>query len=85
MYQSKARATPEEVKEITALHKAASAPMIMLQTQAPGAKSDWKILLERLDKIARAHGLADQPGEWGFDSSTGEFLSKFPIVEETLQ
>ena len=81
MHRSKAKATPAEIAEIESLHKSLTAPMIAIHLGPPLAKSGWKRLYDRLDEMARAHGLEDQGGEWGFDAKTGEFLSQFPIVE----
>ena len=82
MHRSKATVTKEENEEILRLHKQASTTPVMMVGGFCGATQAWKSFHAYIDGLAKAYGLKDQPGEWGFDSETGQFLSEFPIKEE---
>lgn len=72
MYRSKAKATTEEIE---ALQRAIATPLIAIHTGMPPTP------LERCHALALSHGLKEQPGHYGLDTATGEFLSEFPIEE----
>ncbi len=74
MYRSKTKATQEEIE---AIKDAVSAPLIAIHC------GPRKSPLERCHELALAHGLKEQPGRYGLDTMTGEFLSDFPIEENT--
>jgi hypothetical protein len=82
MYRSKATVTEEEDKEIARLHKIASGTPVLLIGGIDVASDAWRRLHDYIDELARKHGLADQPGEWGYDAQTRQFLSDYRIVEE---
>ena len=88
VFRSKAKATKEEIGRISELHKAVtSTPVIAFgsaHAMTGGASADARRgFIRYINGIAKRHGLADQRGEWGFDLETGEFLSEYPIKENS--
>lgn len=82
MYRSKARVTQEQADEIVRRYKEARSTPVMMIGGVDVAGSAWRGFLDHLDEVARGLGLKDQPGEWGFDQETRQFLSAYPIEEE---
>lgn len=89
MYRSKATATEAEAAEIVRRHGQAQAtPAFAVgggHAAAGGFAADARrAFISHINGVARAHGLEDQAGEWGFDPTTRQFMSAYPIVEREL-
>ncbi len=89
MYKSKIKATPKELEELMELSDAVTnTPVIAFSSahaMTGGASADARrILIRRMDEIAKGYGLECQAGEWGIDKD-GYFLSMHPIKEHAVE
>ena len=82
MFRSKATVTEEESNEILRLYHEARSTPVMLVGGVDASSHVWKAFHDHLDKLAKQYGLVYQPGEWGFDPETRQFLSEFAIEQE---
>lgn len=86
IYRSKVKATPEEIEELKQLAQDADrTPVIAFGSQHAlqgGAAGDARRRMSRrCHAVALSHGLPEQPGFYGCDLKTGEFVSTRPITE----
>lgn len=85
MNRSKARASKKEAARILKAHRRArNTPVIAFgsaHAMQGGASMDaLRSFRNVIEEIIRGHGIkVEQPGEWGFDPKTRQFLSEYPI------